>query len=211
MSEIRIFSAATEDDEADGDVGDQALHVEGVKQSFVLFLPVGGHETFAGRSFELVGDHVGLIDVIDFEFDYGDEIAEAEQGLGVGEAGEGPGGVVVVEAGVENSYHAEAAVFRDHAEGRELALRAGDQDDGAYVGAEIVHMSLPRMIGGMAEMRALTSVRVSKGVFGGSGVGALASFAGRTRPAVPHESFSSASVAGCGSSSFSSRGRRSLL
>jgi hypothetical protein len=59
----------------------------------------------------------GLVDVVDFEFDDRDEIAEAEEALRVGEAGEGPRGIVIVEAGVEDSRDAEAGVFGHHAEG----------------------------------------------------------------------------------------------
>jgi hypothetical protein len=66
-----------------------------------------------------------------------DDIAEPEQALRVRQAGEGPGAVVVVEAGVENSYHAKAIVLRHHAEGSEFALRAGDQHHRADGRAEI--------------------------------------------------------------------------
>ena len=47
-------------------------------------------------------------------------------------------GVVVEESGVEDSYHAETAVFRHHSEGSQLALGTGDQHDGAYGCAQVV-------------------------------------------------------------------------
>ena len=127
-----------EHDEADGDEGDQALEAKGMKQGFILVFPIGGHEAFAGGVFELAGDFVGLVDVVDFELEDGDQIAEAEQFLCVGEADEGPTGVVVEETGVENSDHVEAVVFGDHAEGGEFALGAGDEHDGADSGAEVI-------------------------------------------------------------------------
>ena len=65
-----MFKRGHEDDQSDGDVGDQALHVQGVKQGFVLLLPVGGHEALASRVFELAGNFVGLVDVVDLELDY---------------------------------------------------------------------------------------------------------------------------------------------
>src|SRR5579871_7021912 len=70
-----------EDDQPDGDEGDQAFEAEGVEQRLVLFHPVGGHEAFAGGIFELAGNLAGLVDVIDLEFDDGDEVAEAEESL----------------------------------------------------------------------------------------------------------------------------------
>ncbi len=127
-----------EDDQADGDKGDEALEPQGMEESFVLLHPVGGHEAFAGGVFEFARDGVGLVDVIDAELDDRDEIAEAEEALSVGETREGPGRIVIKEAGVEDSGDAEAAVFGDHAEGSEFALRAGDEDDVSDCCAEIV-------------------------------------------------------------------------
>ncbi len=127
-----------EDDESDSDEGDQALQAERVEEGFVLFFPVGGHETFAGGVFEGARDGGCLVDVVDFEFHDRDQVAQAEQLLCVGEAGEGPTRVVIEEAGTENSDDAETVVLGDHAEGREFTLRAGNENDRSDGRAEIV-------------------------------------------------------------------------
>ena len=121
-----------EDDEADGDEGDDALEAQGAEEGAVLLHPVRGLEAFAGCGFDLVADGRGAVDVVHLEFDYAGHVSEAEQMLRVRQGAERPGGVVVVEAGLEDSHHFESHVARHHAEGRELALRAGDQHDGAY-------------------------------------------------------------------------------
>ena len=138
IREIRMFNAATKTIRPMVMKVTRRSRRRAWNRGLVLFHPVGGHEAVAGGVFELAGDFVGLVDVVNFEFDYGDQVAQAEEALRVGEAGEGPGGIVVVEAGVEDSDYAEAAVFGNHAEGREFSLRAGDEDDGADGCAEIV-------------------------------------------------------------------------
>jgi len=132
-----------EDDEADGNEGDEAFETEGAEQRLVLLHPVGGHEAVAlgntvGGLFELLRDFSGAVDVVEFELEDGDNVAESEELLSVGEADEGPRGIVVVEAGVEDSGDAESNVFRDHAEGSEFSLGRGDENDGADRGSDFV-------------------------------------------------------------------------
>ena len=81
-------------------------------------------------------DGVGLVEVVDLEGDDGDEIGLAEETLGVGEGGEGVGGIVLVEAGGEDAGDGEALVAGDEAEGGELALGAGDENGVADLRAE---------------------------------------------------------------------------
>ena len=85
-----------------------------------------------------MADLRGLVKIVNLEFDDGDDVTQAEKLLRVGEAGERPGFVVVVEAGVEDAGDFEAHVLGHQAERSELALRAGDEDNGADGGAEIV-------------------------------------------------------------------------
>ena len=106
-----------ENDEANGNKCDQALEAQGAKEGFILLHPVRGHEAFPGRSLQLAGDFRGAVDVVDLEFQDRHHIPEAEELLRIGEADEAPGGVVVVEAGVENAGYAKADVFGNHAEG----------------------------------------------------------------------------------------------
>ena len=61
-----------------------------MEESFVLLHPVGGHEAFTGGVFEFAGNFAGFVDVVDLELDHRDQIAEAEEALRIGEAGEGP-------------------------------------------------------------------------------------------------------------------------
>src|SRR6202043_3995995 len=111
-----------ENDESYSDESDKALQFEGVEQGLVLLLPVRGHETLAGGFFEFPRDRGGLVNVVHLEFEYGNQVSEAEQLLRIREANEGPTGVVIEEAGVENPYHVETIVFGDSPEGSQLAL-----------------------------------------------------------------------------------------
>ncbi len=125
-----------EDDQPDSNESDEAFETESAEERLVLLHPVGGHKAVAlgntiGSLLELLCDFSCAIDVVEFELEDGDDVAESEELLGVGEADEGPGGIVVVEAGVEDSCDAEANVFGDHAEGSEFSLGRGDEDDGA--------------------------------------------------------------------------------
>ena len=132
-----------EDDESDGDEGDETLETEGAEERLILLHPVGGHEAVAlgntvGGLFELLRDFSGAVDVVEFELEDGDDVAESEELLGVGESDEGPGRIVVIEAGVEDSGDAEANVFGNHAEGSEFSLGRGDENDGADGGSDFI-------------------------------------------------------------------------
>src|ERR1700730_6694897 len=109
-----------------------------MKQSLVLLLPIGGPETFAGGLFELSSDAGGLVDVVHFKFDNGNQVSQAEQLLRIRQADERPTGVIVEEARIENSYYVETIVFGDGAEGSQLALRTDHEYDGTNRGTEVV-------------------------------------------------------------------------
>jgi len=132
-----------EDDQSDGNEGDEALEAEGVEQRLVLLHPVGGHEAAAGSGliggfFERIRDLGCEVDVVELELDDGDDVAEAEEGLGLVEADEGPGRIVIVETGVEDADDAEANVLGNHAEGSEFALGRSDEHDGVDGGADFL-------------------------------------------------------------------------
>jgi len=98
-------------------------------------------------------------------------MTEAEEGLRVGEASEGPGRIVIVEAGVENSDDAEAAVFWDHAEGGEFSLGAGNEDDGVDGGSEVIGHVFAEDDGRHGGDAGVDLSEVVGGIFGGGSRG----------------------------------------
>jgi hypothetical protein len=91
--------------------------------------------------------------------------------LGIRQAGKGPTGVVVEEAGVEDPDYAETAVLGDHAKRSELSLGAGDQNDVAYFCAEVAGHVLTEDDGGHRGNAFVHSGERVRGMRGSSGLG----------------------------------------
>ncbi len=79
---------------------------------------------------------VGAVHVVHLEADGGDEVGLGEETLRVGEADEGVAGIVLVEAGVEDTGDRVALVLGDEAERGKLSLRTGDEDGVADFGTD---------------------------------------------------------------------------
>src|ERR1035437_6318109 len=92
----------------------------------VLFHPVGGHETFAGRRLQLLSDFRCLGGIVDLESQHAANVAQVAHLLRVSERDEGPGAVVRIEPRRENPRHLEALVLGNNAKWSELALGASD-------------------------------------------------------------------------------------
>src|SRR5438093_11479450 len=78
----------------------------------------------------------GLINMGDSEFQHRHDVAQTEKLLCGGQVCEGPGSIKIIETGVENTHQAEPAVLRYHSKGRQVSLRAHQQDAIAYVRPE---------------------------------------------------------------------------
>ncbi len=65
----RMFRVVTEDDEADGDGGDQALEVEGGRAFCFCSIQLAAMKSSA--LFEFGGNIARCVNVVDFELDYG--------------------------------------------------------------------------------------------------------------------------------------------
>jgi len=118
-----------------------------------------------------------VIDIIDFEFDDGDQIAEAKQFLRIRQANERPTGVVVEEAGVKDSNHVEAIIFGTVPKGVSSPWGLTTRTTEPTVAPRLSAMSWPRTIGGMAATRCCTSARESARESGDDGVFVDAMFA----------------------------------
>ena len=62
-----------------------------MEKRLVLLHPVSRHEAGTGGLLEIASYFGGFVDIVNFEFDDLDYIAQGEKPLRVGEAGEGPG------------------------------------------------------------------------------------------------------------------------
>src|SRR5207245_7635412 len=102
-----------------------AFQAKRAKQSAVLLHPIRGGEAGACGVLQLLPHVLGLIEIVNLEFNDRDDIAQAVKLLRIGETDEAPGAVVVVKAGTENTGDFEAFVLRPHDEGSAFALRSG--------------------------------------------------------------------------------------
>jgi hypothetical protein len=68
-----------EDDEADGDEGDQAFEAQGVEEGLFCSIQLVVMKPLPAASSSWCETYVGFVDVVDLEFDDGDQIAEAEE------------------------------------------------------------------------------------------------------------------------------------
>jgi hypothetical protein len=123
-----------QDNESENDEGDELFKTQRAKELAVLLHPCCCHEAGAGVLFELGSDGCSVVEIVQAEGNDGDDVGLAEEPLGIGQAHECPGAVVFIEAGLEDAGNLKALIFRKHAEGCELALWAGDHDDGADTG-----------------------------------------------------------------------------
>ena len=89
--------------------------------------PGRGVESRAGRLADGLGDHGGLVDIINPEFDHRRHARQIEQALRGAQVREGPGSVKIIEARVEHAHDAEMAELRYYTVRRERTLRAGYQ------------------------------------------------------------------------------------
>ena len=128
VSEIRMLSAATKTIRPMVMKVTRRSRRKRPEQGPILLHPTGCHETRAGGLLEFLRDAVGLVDVVDLELDYRNQIAQAEKPLRVRQACKRPGRVVVEKAGTEYSNHSKPVVLRDHSKRGEFALRAGDAE-----------------------------------------------------------------------------------
>src|SRR5579864_8847077 len=83
------------DDESNGNERDHAFQAQGAKESLILLHPVGGHEPVTGSLFQVARDDIGFVNVVDFEFDHRNQVAEAKQLLRIRETSKSPAGVIV--------------------------------------------------------------------------------------------------------------------
>src|SRR3954468_13626782 len=72
------------DDEADGDKRHETFQAQGTEDGLVLLHPIVGHEALARALFQLLGDRVCSVDVIDFELQHGNQVAETKKLLRIG-------------------------------------------------------------------------------------------------------------------------------
>ena len=127
-----------DDDERDDDEGDNLFELEGAEELAVQLHPVGGHEAASGGLLDFAANLRGAVEIVDFETDYREQVRLAEEPLGIAEAQKGSGGIVLIEARMEDARDAEALVFGREAEGRQFALRAGDEDAIADLRADLL-------------------------------------------------------------------------
>ena len=123
-------------DQADGQDGHQALQAKGAEERAVLLHPGRGVESRAGRLADGLGDHGGLVDIINPEFDHRRHARQIEQALRGAQVRKGPGGVKIIEARVEHAHDAEMAELRYYTVRRERTLRAGHQHRVTHEDAE---------------------------------------------------------------------------
>src|SRR5262249_5524001 len=104
----------------DGNDGYDALHLERTQNLLVALLP--GHRGVFGTGglFDRLRELFDAIQIVDIDLDLIDHVARAQEALCWHERRKRPFGVDLVEAGLENPGHAEAACSVTRAEGDEL-------------------------------------------------------------------------------------------
>ncbi len=127
-----------EDNQPNRDKSDDPFQPQCAEKRAVLLHPVGSHVALAGLLLESVADLIGLVDVIHLEFNHRGNVSNRNNILRRTQAGEGPCSVVIVEAGIEDSNHAEALIFGNDPKGSEVPLWTRHKDSGSDCGAEVV-------------------------------------------------------------------------
>ena len=103
------------------------LQLQRPEQLAVLLHPVRRHEPRPRRLFDLVTDHVGLVQIIDAERNDRDQVRLAEQMLRVHQPDEPEARIILIKPGVKNPHHTKPLVARNDPVRRQIALRTRDR------------------------------------------------------------------------------------